>query len=358
LVFVWHSRRRAAARRTRGTCPRCLSFGKLKERQSQEYDENNPDGRIVECGECHYQMRPAHRESQRLCVPTLGYPQSGKTLWLIMFHELVRYGRASTALAHLERMRSLTAGEEAEFDATIQEVLAHHEPAHTRMDPKNIPWPILFHFSNSAVFGPDSGLVNIFDFAGSTMYRDFEGTRLQERALNMDGFLYFLDPTRPETFESQNEELRHFRDRIRAKTPVGQGLSAPVAVCITKLDMLAKDVAGKGVFRTFVERLQQGPDASSPDNGSTVDQPPSLSRIRWRHDLFRDWRTTLFPGWEVEEQFSNLFGGRYMFFPMSSVGFLEPGEKDLAKRNYQPFAIVEPILWLLHMSGFQTLREA
>jgi len=174
---------------------------------------------------------------------------------------------------------------------------------------------------------------------------------VRERALNMDGFLLFLDPTEATDVERQSSLLRKFRDELReAKgVPLGQPVPLPVAVCVTKIDLLPKteDLSGTGSFHGFVNRLR-----AIAASGKDV----TLDTIRRRHELFVEDRETFFPGWAIEEQLEELFGGRFMYFPMTSVGFGELGEVDLKKRHYDPFAIVEPILWLLHMNGFNTLQ--
>jgi hypothetical protein len=41
---------------------------------------------------------------------------------------------------------------------------------------------------------------------------------------------------------------------------------------------------------------------------------------------------------------------------MTPVGLNEPGETDLSRRTISPYAILEPLLWLLHMNGYPTLK--
>lgn len=373
LISFWFVRRESEKRRTYNTCPQCLSLENLQVTNNPSPDERNPERNVVTCSECKYQMRPLYRKMQRVCLPTVGYTSSGKTLWLSMFHQSVRFGRANTGLARLERASSLgysdmEAGHsDLDFDNVLAKVLEHHAPGATVPTPENIPCPLVFHFSDGERLAPNGGLVNIFDFAGSTMFRRLEGTKLQQRALSMDGFLYFLDPTGsfpPEgrhapavdtaiaTPERQNEVLRHFREQLRLARdiPVGQPVKLPVAICITKTDLLSKIARpGRDAFCAFVSELQK---IGSGQRG------PTLDAIRGRHELFLSRRELFFPGWNIEEQFDELFAGGFMFFPLTSVGFDkdELGEEDLTRRTYKPFGIIEPVLWLLHMNGFKVLR--
>jgi hypothetical protein len=70
----------------------------------------------------------------------------------------------------------------------------------------------------------------------------------------------------------------------------------------------------------------------------------------------RQLRDTIWPGWEIERQIDDLFGGRYMFFPFTPVGLDGLGE-DLANRVISPVGILHPLLWLLHMNGYPVLQS-
>jgi hypothetical protein len=63
----------------------------------------------------------------------------------------------------------------------------------------------------------------------------------------------------------------------------------------------------------------------------------------------------MFPGWNVEGALRRHFGGRFMFFPVSSIGLegAELGNDDHASRMIAPFGVLEPLLWLLHMHGYK-----
>jgi hypothetical protein len=67
----------------------------------------------------------------------------------------------------------------------------------------------------------------------------------------------------------------------------------------------------------------------------------------------------MFPGWVIQKSLQDTFGKCFLFFPMTPVSLIEHelGETDLTKRSFQPFGVVEPILWLLHMQGYDILRE-
>lgn len=354
LGIVWYRRRQRQAVRTFNTCPQCLSVDRL------EPKEHPRMGRIAKCQnlECNYEMRASHRSIRRIHFPTVGYTQAGKTVWLLMFYNRARLGRAGTWGADFERVAPLGIGEDL-YDKMLGELLDKHFPGVTPQG--TIEKPLVFQFADGDWPAKSGGLLNLFDFAGQSLIRDREGTAAQERALVMDGFLYFLDPSRKETFDVQNEQLRHFRERLRARVPVGRPVNLPIAVCITKLDDLVngngQQQADKGgEHQRLVKELI-----------ATENSPPSLDLIRARHELFREHELQLFPGWDVQRQFQSLFGDRFVFFPMTSLGFQQgaavneavdkdaSGAESTKQRQFRPYGIIEPILWLLHMNGFQTL---
>jgi hypothetical protein len=281
-----------------------------------------------------------------------------------MFHQLVSFGQANTGLAHFQRATSLDQTAE-EFDQRVKEILARRDPPATTFDPHAVAPPLLYEFTDKDRFGASGGLLNVFDFAGATMTPSQEGTRMQDRALSMDGFLYFLDPTsmlppdhpvsvwyasyggHPGTPEEQNRVLQHFLEKLRTvhRIPPSKPIKAPVAVCITKIDLLPRP-GTNDIYKQFIDELLA---IGLDEHG------PTLATIRKRHQLILKYREVFFPGWRIEQQLDELFAGRFSFFPISSVGFGELGEPDRRKRSLQPFGIVEPVLWLLHMNGYKVL---
>ena len=57
----------------------------------------------------------------------------------------------------------------------------------------------------------------------------------------------------------------------------------------------------------------------------------------------------------TNDRFHDLFGGRYMFFPLTPVGLDGRGETDLSLRTISPFGLLEPLVWLLEMNGYPIL---
>ena len=82
-------------------------------------------------------------------------------------------------------------------------------------------------------------LVNIFDYSGEvTSDMGVEDYR-RRRALEGDGFFFFLDPTYPS--EPQAKALADFREDLRLIKGIrtGKRLRIPVALCVSKIDILA-----------------------------------------------------------------------------------------------------------------------
>jgi len=356
FLLLWGWRCQPAKRGAqRYRCPSCLS------RKLKVVNDVRLKSRLAECEECNYQIRPRHQKMLRVCFPTVGFTATGKTYWLAKFHNVVRRGGANEKnMVTLERIVSPNA-KDKEHDAAIGKVERQHDPGATHVEPSKVPAPLVFYFEGRAGRSRDSGLLNIFDFGGATMFRQFEGKKLQERALRMEGFLYFLDPSYALgrkggegeegcSPEQQLEVLEHLRDRLREthRIPSGKPIHLPVAVCIPKIDKLESMRDGGGAFGNFVQQLF-AIDAQQGQKGRDR-TARSLEVLKKRHDLFRYYCNDFFPGWDVDKQMHSLFAGRYMFFPMTSKGFGKGGPVDV------PYGIVEPVLWLLYMNGMNTLR--
>lgn len=354
LIANWRRSRKQADRAISHVCPRCLDEGKLEPISSESSGVESQDRAMLECQTCHYKIDPAYRDMLRLRIPTVGYTDSGKTVWLTMFHRYAEQGRADTKLAKFDRAPSPGETDEEYADILRGLVEQHVGPAPTQIEPGPRPRlrePLLFHFSDAEPLFPSNGIINLFDLAGTISSPEFRNSELQDHAYRMtDGFLYFIDPNRTDEkyLSAQREQLSMFSEELRQKRGIvyGKPLDVPIAVCISKLDMLFRPgEAGSGSYQEFIDRLDPG----------TRDRAPSLREIRRRHEVLASFREQLFPGWDIEEQFQKLVGGRYLFFPMSAAGFTGVTGHDPKDWNFKPFGIIEPMAWLLHMNGFKTL---
>jgi hypothetical protein len=335
-MVLWRAWRRCRrfTREIRHRCPRCLSTGMTRTSNLN-----------AQCDSCGYAMRIRDLPMPRLCFPTLGVRASGKTHWMAMVYHQLNLGRTPDGTA-FEKKPSL--GEERELDHIVHQILnERQDPAPTPVDPEHLPEPLVFHVRDGDPLGASDMLLNLFDLSGEVMNLTIDRDKLRERALTMDGFVLCLDHTQP--VDMQNRDLIRFREELRAITGIAPGkpVKVPVAVCITKLDLLASPGrAGSGILEEFIERVQQVESA----NGT-----PTLLGIRRRSRLCVDYLETIFPGWRIDKQMNQLFAGRFMFFPMTPVGLGELGVTQLADRTIEPFGIREPLLWLLHMNGYKVL---
>lgn len=345
LVVGWGVRKRRDRRPMAEVCPRCLAERTL----TPSTDAHGKP--TANCSSCKYTMDESHRGVWRVCYPTAGFGGSGKTVWLAMFRHQVKHVRANSSHATFGIAHSPGTAD-ADIDKVLEALIRfRHKPEATKIEgekKESIPAPLLYHFCDGDRSFPSSGLLNQFDFAGAMTAPDMKGTEVQQRALLMDGFLYFIDPTKEDKFDEQREQLASFCEEVRKARNIqfGDPLEIPFAICITKLDILADPgYPGATRYEQFFQQL-------NPAEGQ---RPPTRHTLRRRHRVFARHRETFFPGWDLGEQVRTLVGGRYLFFPMSSAGISAESGVDPKDWNFQPFGIVEPILWLLHMNGFQTL---
>jgi len=354
----WLYRRGVEARRriTADTCPLCLGTNHLEQVPDYARRSGVPgDVGVVQCRnviseepyeECDYTFMDVYRPMTKLCFPTLGIPQAGKTHWLAMVYWELNRGNYPRSV-QFEKIKSQSS---EDFDLIVEEILtARIGTAATQRD--RIPHPLVFNFRDRDRWGRSNVLVNIFDYSGEvTSDMGVEDYR-RRRALDGDGFFFFLDPTYPS--EPQAKALADFREDLRLVKGAkgGRRLRVPVALVVPKIDVLAGQSyalpdGGDAIARFYDELAEIDP------TGETM----RLGVIEARSRLTSRLRDTIWPGWSVERQIHGLFGGRYLFFPLTPVGLDGRGETDLSLRTISPFGLLEPLLWLLEMNGYPVLR--
>jgi hypothetical protein len=186
-----------------------------------------------------------------------------------------------------------------------------------------------------------------------TIEGDADANEFRRRALLSEGFALFLDPaqvmrTTTDSIDSQIRCLQQFTEELHAMCgiPSEQPIDLPIAVCVSKIDLLVSHNPLGTEAVSLIRELRE-----------TMGGTPSLKLIEQRSQLIARALPRIFPGWGVERDLRESFGGRYMFFPMSAVGLEESelGIDDLAERQVTPFGTLEPLLWLLHMHGYRVL---
>lgn len=350
-VVVFARGVRARTRKLADTCPMCLTEGKLQESSGTDAS----GGRAAEAGmvrcthvvseapfeECDFDFPSMFRGVPKICFPTLGVPQSGKTHWLSMLYRELNQGNFPRDV-EFAKIRSSGS---ADFDRIVEDIIvAKMGPGATQAHA--IPKPLVFNFLDRDRLGRSNILVNIFDYSGE-VYRKMTGESQLQRALQAEGFFLFLDPTK--TSDEQLQHLVNFRQDVRVvkRLKAGQQIHCPVALCIPKIDLMTREPYARGgnMIDRFYEELGH------------VGWGMDIASIGQRSKLMQNLRDTIWPGWEIERQIDDLFGGRYMFFPLTPVGLDEPGVTDLSNRNISPRGILHPLLWLLHMNGYPVLHS-
>jgi hypothetical protein len=167
----------------------------------------------------------------------------------------------------------------------------------------------------------------------------------------MDGFVLFLDPTqlRPHDVDlgkdSQILALTQLHEEMRdlRGMRIGQMMPVPLAVCVSKLDLLVNRNPLGSRSRGLIKALR-----------GTVSDKLTLKAMHTRSRLLSREMQLIFPGWNLPRTLRENFGNRWLLFPLTPVGLEEDelGVEDLKRRTFSPFGIMEPLLWLLHMKGY------
>jgi hypothetical protein len=326
-------------------CPRCLALDSLAPKENPTPDPRYPEPDFVECGECQHEFRADYLRLPRLCFPTVGIRASGKTHWLVTAYDMVKHNQVRGSAA----IKKVPSTADEEFDTLVE---LYRDQRSARPTTHDLPAPLTYHLADADRWGESQALLNLFDFSGEMTLKSIRDDAVRRRALLMDGFFYFLDPTQLHrggrglpgapaslSIKEQIAALTNFYEEMcnERKQPAGARLDVPVAVCISKIDLLPAH------SWELVRELR-----------STRGQEPSLHILHYRSELCRKRLPMMFPGWNVERTLNERFGKNYLFFPLTPVSLEEGelGKGDLASRTDAPFGIMDPIQWLLHAHGY------
>ena len=356
LSLVRRRRRRTLVEDSR-LCPRCLSQDTLKAigpaTIEEGTDRRQPKTRLVVCDACEYETRENYVRQNRLCFPTVGIRTSGKTHWLANVYDQIKNKDINVKSV----IRKIGSRGDQRFDQLVQELKYELiRPSFTTFT--SLPEPLTFHVHDSDPLGRNQTMVNMFDFGGEmsnfTIDGELNPQQFRRRALLCDGFTLFLDPTQvirsaEGSIDSQIQCLQQFAEELHAMRDISaeKSIDVPIAVCVSKIDLL-------------VSRNPIGTEAIDlvADFRHTMGEPMTLELIQRRSQMLARAMPRMFPGWGVERDLRESFGGRFMFFPMSAVGLEEAelGDDTLPERQITPFGMLEPLLWLLHMHGYCVFR--
>ncbi len=309
----------------------------------------NIDPKDVLSEKCRFRFPSRYRDRTKLCFPTLGHTSSGKTFWLAMVYHQLKKGKRPQDV----EMVNIRSSQSQLFDEIVSRIIEERlgpEGTQTAM----LPYPLTFRFRDKDRWGVSSPLLTIFDYPGEVAKASDPNARHpmhahRQRALDADGYLLFLDPTLPS--ETQATDLQGFRDDLcnLKGIEIGTKLRVPVAICLSKLDLLVKIEKLQGISgeaEHFYTELKK-----ADPSGRALDARTIQKRSRLTEELC----SVLWPQWEIQNTIEGLFGNRFLFFPLTPVGLENLGEEDLNKRMILPYAIHAPLLWLLHMNGYPVL---
>ncbi len=353
-TYVGHRRFKFEVRRT---CPLCLSPDHLAIETSSStaaaasVQTIRCQNEVAPGQECGFAFPRLYQSYRKLYFPTMGIPQSGKTFWLAMTYSELMKGNFDQVDVEEDNVRQvhcspLRCEQATEFQKLAEDIIGDRTDTGATQT-NEIPHPLIFNFADRDPLGKSNVLANVFDYSGEVTRR-FDLSRVErQRALTAEGYLYFLDPTKDS--EEQASELVNFQEDVRVVMHAlgRKDFHAPVALCVSKLDMMVNQSYYGPEIDDFYNQL-----AEIDPSGTDM----SLRTIQARSDLMRELRHVIWQQWNIEKQIREIFGDRFMYFPMTPIGLQELGVENLADRTILPFHIVEPLLWLLHANGYSTLR--
>jgi hypothetical protein len=198
----WRARRKEAAqvKSDAKKCPRCFSErlfvekhasplsldddaaprsryrgpkGKSKPKEST--DEGPKETGYVECKACGFRFLRSYQKVHRLCFPVVGVRSSGKTHMLATGYDRVRKRTAPSA-AVVQPAPSLG---DARFEQYIDLIMNLKRDAGATVHGEHaLPDPVMLHVRDIDPAGPNTALVNLFDYAGEMLNNTIDRDRL------------------------------------------------------------------------------------------------------------------------------------------------------------------------------------
>jgi hypothetical protein len=278
------------------------------------------------------QPKPDIDRTITLSFRTLGAPGAGKTRWLAETYLGLRSGLALEG----SQIESMPTPASDEFRQLIEQM--HEEKQRVAAaQHEGIPSPLIFHFRGRHHWRKSDILFDMSDYSGDMAER--------RQATDADGYLFFLDLTRP--ISELIDVLYDFREDVMGVCGLkpGRELRTPVALCFSKIDLLVNLPSACGAVEGFYHEL------------AAIGWGLDLRSIERRSELARELRKVIWPDWEVERQIRALFGARFLYFPLTTVGLNELGITDLKRRTIEPCGLLHPMLWLLEMNGYHVFQR-
>ena len=345
-------------------CPRCFEFGTLKEAPE---DKNQLQCISKFCKDNTFRLPKRFQAFPKLSFPMIGCGSSGKTHWLLNIYssniDSAVATKKKSALYKIDvaynvefnkRKQALT--EQTSGGASVQPKLSSATPPliFALNDNQNLPLGLPYLFQSH-------GLSLCFDYAGELRNDSYKET--QEMVSRSNGLVFFLDVMNVDktqidftnwknnklnkilvsnNYDTQNQTDvigKTYSDFVIARNLTEPNpLDLPVAICLSKIDLLPYQGPLKGSYgEKFKKDIE---NCKHPANKW------SLSTIMKRSDIIRNYLPLIFAHKGMIEIFDQKFGSNYMFFPVANRG-LDPNLSF-----GEPFGVMEPLLWLQHMHGF------
>jgi len=272
-----------------------------------------------------------------------GTCSAGQTTW-----NAACFGRAhpfcSTAQVEIETLKG--SGErETHWDDLVTQ---RHFPAATHTSSLPHPWLVEVRQAGRRC---DRLVVAVSDLAGEIARRS-TCSGMYDHLLDAECHLFFVDPDWEEkdqlsVFHQFLVNVRGQRGLANSDTRIG-----PIAVCIPKCDSLSSYIARADQATKFIQQLRD----SGPCDAATT-----LEAIKRRHELVVKHAGILPCIERLNRRLQTECGpDGFRFFPMTAIGWLPDGDSDpraypLANRPIVPWGVLDPLVWLIHASGFEAL---
>ncbi|NUQ62866.1 MAG: DUF4062 domain-containing protein [Pirellulales bacterium] len=261
-----------------------------------------------------------------------GVPAVGRTMWLMMFHGLVRNSASDLANVMLEPLPADSGlSLQQDFDQMLRDVLDPTRAARSVATVQGEKHPLLYRIrQRRRWWAPKRSYLSL----------------IMDHPPSIDGLMFFYDVTQPA--EPQIRALQKIAAdyRSRAKRATSKSLKLPVAVCLTKIDLLVDRHSGRPGIEWFYHAL------------STIDwdtDAGSRRRIEARSAAALSCITLLEPS--LDRVLKSLFGEVYRYFPISALGLERQSDsrEERFPAHFQPYGVMEPLLWLLDLLRYRTL---
>jgi hypothetical protein len=336
-------------------CPMCSgpAEGFAAGDTSEECAEAKPDA-IMTCRrvisespfqECNFSVPRSLLEVPWLRVRGVGGTCSaGQTMWNAACFGLVD-PFCSTAKVEIEMLKGWEE-RETNWDDLFARGLC---PAATHTSSLPHPWLMEVRRAGRRC---DRLVVAVSDLAGEIARHRTPVDGSYRHLLDAECHVFFVDPDNPE--KDQLSVFHQFLVNVRGHRGLANSdmRIGPIAVCIPKCDRLSYFGGRADEATRFIQQLRD----SGPCDAATT-----LGAIKRRHELVVKYAGILPCIERLNQRLQTECGpDGFRIFPMTAIGWLPDGDSDqrassLADRPIVPWGVLDPLLWLIHASGFEAL---